>query len=183
MHHYGEEFPYLEKEGKFQAVRLPYGEEERLGMYVFLPHEDSSVSELVSELDEVTWEGWREDFNTMEGDLALPRFTLEYEKSLNEILKKLGMEIAFDPDQADFYDMLARDEGPRLFIDEVKHKSFIEVDEKGTEAAAATSVEVAEESAAIDYFQMDVNRPFVFFIHDEEINEVLFNGVVFNPVD
>jgi len=43
MHHYGEEFPYLEKEGKFQSVRLPYGVEERLGMYVFLPHEDSSV--------------------------------------------------------------------------------------------------------------------------------------------
>jgi len=181
MQHQREEFPYLEKEGEFQAVRLPYGEEERLGMYVFLPHEDSSVRELVSELDDATWEEWREDFDTIEGDLSLPRFTLEYEKSLNEILKELGMEIAFDPEQADFYDMLTRDEGPRLFIDEVKHKSFIEVDEKGTEAAAATSVEVMEDSAPMDYFQMDVNRPFVFFIHDEEINEMLFNGAVFNP--
>ncbi|MGF7186825.1 serine protease inhibitor [Desulfitispora alkaliphila] len=79
--------------------------------------------------------------------------------------------------------MVSWDEGLRLFISEVKHKSFIEVDEKGTEAAAATSVEVGKESVAIESFNMKVDRPFFFLIHDEDTNEILFSGTVVDPTE
>ncbi len=181
--HRSDDFSYLEKEEKFQAVRLPYGEEERLAMYVFLPHEESSLSCLVSEMDAETWDGWREEFSSMkmEGDLFLPRFEMEYEKTLNDILEDMGLEIAFGSN-ANFYDMVVepKPEGA-IFIDEVRHKSFIEVDEEGTEAAAATKVKMGVESV-LDHFHMEVNRPFFFLIHDEEINEVIFTGTVSDPL-
>ena len=179
--HLSDDFSYLEEEKEFQAVRLPYGEEERLAMYIFLPHEESSLTGLVEDLADGRWDSWIKEFRTMEGDLALPRFSMEYEKTLDELLKQMGMEVAFDSSRADFFDMIPRDEGLNLFISEVKHKSFIEVDEEGTEAAAATSVEVELESAPVDYFHMEMNRPFLFLIHDRETNEVLFTGTVADP--
>jgi serine protease inhibitor len=175
------DFAYLEVEGRFQAVRLPYGEEERMAMYVFLPDETSSVGEFVADLSTVNWNEWRGSFASMNGRVMLPRFKVEYEKSLNEALKSMGMDIAFDEARADFFGMVSRDEGPRLFINEVRHKSFIEVDEKGTEAAAVTSVEMGVTSAPMDFFEMDVNRPFFFLIHDHDTNEVLFTGTVADP--
>ena len=177
-------YSYLEKEGEFQAVRLPYGEAERLAMYVFLPHEQSSLSEFVAGVDVKTWDEWRGQFRPMEGHLILPSFSMEYEKTLNEVLQAMDMEIAFDESRADFLDMVVRNEGPRLYISEVKHKSFIEVDEVGTEAAAVTSVEIRVESAAPqEPFRMNVNRPFFFLIHDRDTNEMLFTGTVVNPTE
>lgn len=176
-----DEFAYLEKEGAFQAVRLPYGESERLAMYVFLPAENSSLLEFASDVTTEKWNQWREEFQTFQGNLRLPRFSMEYEESLNDVLKLMGMEVAFDPATSDFFGMVTRNEGPRLYISEVKHKSFIEVDEKGTEAAAVTSVEIRVESAMMDFFEMNVNRPFFFLIHDRETNEVLFTGSVVDP--
>ncbi|SMP63993.1 serpin family protein [Anoxynatronum buryatiense] len=176
-----DEFDYLEKEGAFQAVRLPYGESERLAMVVFLPDENSSLLELAADLNMENWNQWREEFQTYQGHLRLPRFSMEYEEKLNDVLKLMGMKVAFDPAKSDFYGMVTRNEGPRLYISEVKHKSFIDVDEKGTEAAAVTSVEIRVESAMIDFFEMNVNRPFFFMIHDRETNEVLFTGSVVDP--
>jgi len=91
------------------------------------------------------------------------------------------MEVAFDDSRADFFDIVPWEESPRLYISEVKHKSFIEVDEKGTEAAAATSVEIRLESAPAFHFNMKVDRPFFFLIHDEETNAMLFMGTVSDP--
>jgi len=176
-----DEFAYLEKEGAFQAVRLPYGESERLAMFVFLPDENSSLLDFVADMSNEKWNQWRDEFQTYEGHLRLPRFSMEYEETLNEVLKQMGMEVAFEPSESDLYGMVTRDEGPRLYISEVKHKSFIEVDEKGTEAAAVTSVEIRVESARMDFFEMNVNRPFFFLIHDRETNEVLFTGSVVDP--
>jgi serine protease inhibitor len=176
-----DEFAYMEEEGAFQAVRLPYGESERLAMYVFLPDEDSSLMEFATNLKMENWNRWREKFQTYQGNLQLPRFSMEYEETLNDVLKLIGMDVAFDPAKSDFYGMVTRNEGPRLYISEVKHKSFIEVDEKGTEAAAVTSVEIRVESAMMDFFDMNVNRPFFFLIHDRETNEVLFTGSVVDP--
>ena len=176
-----DEFAYLEKEGAFQAVRLPYGESERLAMYVFLPDEDSSILDFTADLSNEAWNQWKNEFQTYQGNLKIPRFSMEYEETLNDVLKLMGMEIAFEPSESDLYGMITRKEGPRLYISEVKHKSFIEVDEKGTEAAAVTSVEIAVESAMMDYFEMNVNRPFFFLIHDSETNEVLFTGSVADP--
>ena len=176
------EFPYFEKEGVFQAIRLPYGKDERLSMVVFLPAAGTSVSDLAAQLNDASWNEWRWELRSREGQLWLPRFTMEYEQSLNEALSRLGMDIAFDEGRADFFGMIPRDEGLRLFISEVKHKAFIGVDEQGSEAAAATSVEIAVTSAPpTEPFQMKVDRPFIFLIHDRETNEVLFTGAVADP--
>ncbi len=85
---------------------------------------------------------------------------MEYEKNLNDYLKAMGMEVAFDESRADFFDMVPWEGKPRLYISEVKHKSFIDVDEKGTEAAEATSVEIRLDSAAPFHFNMKVDRLF-----------------------
>jgi serine protease inhibitor len=127
-----------------------------MAMYVFLPAENSSLREFINTFAGQSWDEWCNNFSQTQGNLYLPRFTLEYEKSLNEVLQTLGMEVAFDPEHADFFDMVTWEGEPRLFISEVKHKALIEVDEKGTEAAAATSVEMGLTSAPVSQFNMKV---------------------------
>jgi serpin B len=104
--------------------------------------------------------------------IMLPRFNLEYEILLNDALKALGMEVAFDS-RANFDDI-----APGLFISEVKHKAFVEVNEEGTEAAAVTAVTIAESYGP---FLFIVDRPFFFAIHDDETGTVLFMGIVIEP--
>jgi len=174
------EMAYYE-EDSFQAVRLPYGEKENLAMYVFLPAKNSNMQEFFGIFAEKSWNELSESFHTAEGQLFLPRFSLEYEKSLNDVLAALGMEIAFDPERADFLDMVSWEKGPNLYISEIKHKAVIEVDEKGTEAAAATSVEMRLTSAPAFSFNMKADRPFFFLIHDRETDVVLFMGTVIDP--
>ncbi len=174
------EMAYYE-EDSFQAVRLPYGEKKDLAMYIFLPSENANLQEFFGFFAEKSWNEWRESFSTAEGQLFLPRFSLEYEKSLNEVLAALGMEIAFDPERADFLDMVSWEKDPGLYISKVKHKAVIEVDEKGTEAAAATSVEMRLTSAPASSFNMKADRPFFFLIHDRETDAVLFMGTVTDP--
>ncbi len=99
-------------------------------------------------------------FQDTEAVIGLPRFKFEYEVSLNDALKAMGMEIAFEAGAADL--SRVKPVPPDMFIAEVKHKTFVEVNEEGTEAAAATSVEVKEESAP--GFYMVADRPFFFSI-------------------
>lgn len=179
MHRSGK-LDYYEEES-FQAVRLPYGEKDRLAMYAFLPAEDKDLLKFIQEINNGTWNEWRQGFRQEEGDLFLPRFSMEYEKSLNDVLIDLGMGAAFDQNRADFFDMVPWEGGPRLYISEVKHKSFIEVNEKGTEAAAATSVEMRVESAPAFRFTMKADRPFFFLIYDELTQVIIFMGAVANP--
>ncbi len=174
------EFDYYEEEG-FQAVRLPYGKKETMAMYIFLPTEDEGLLNFIDDIDNETWQQWHRSFQVNEGSLQIPRFSMEYEKSLNDVLKALGMEIAFDEGKADLLDMVPWEGSPNLYISEVKHKAFIEVDEKGTEAAAVTSVEIRTESAPAFYFNMKVDRPFFFLIHEEETDAILFMGTVMDP--
>jgi len=178
MMHRQDEMYYLE-EDDFQAVRLPYGGEERMSMYVFLPAEDVGLDEFTSALDEQSWSGWMESFSEVEGSLLLPRFTVECEEELEEALTDLGMGIAFDDSRANFENM--RPIPPVVYLASVRHKTFVEVDETGTEAAAATSVEVAMESAPVQQFTMEVDRPFLFAIRDDATGTILFLGSVFDP--
>src|SRR5699024_4549646 len=109
----------------------------------------------------------------------LPKFELEYEVNLNETLQDFGIETAFDT--VDLSKMFEESSG--LFISEVKQKSFVNVSEEGTEAAAATSVAVTE-SASTDEeppFELIVNRPFFFTITDDETGVILFMGSIENP--
>ncbi|MDZ4131967.1 MAG: serpin family protein [Dethiobacteria bacterium] len=172
-----DDFRYLETE-EFQALSLPYGKNERVSMYVFLPAANSSLEELYREMNVVNWKKWIASFGSMEGEIGLPRFKFEYEASLNDALNALGMGIAFDGSAADFSGMHPMP--PRLVISEVKHKTFVEVNEEGTEAAAVTSIEVGV-TAMPETFSMIVDRPFFFAIADDMTGTILFMGSVTNP--
>lgn len=175
-----EELPYLETDD-FQAVSLPYGEGE-MAMKVFLPKEGTSLSDFEKSLTGENWDKWNETLQDMEGTLQLPKFQLEYEVELNDALKGLGMASAFDRFTAEFPQMVKK-ENEELFISKVKQKTFLDVNEKGTEAAAATSIEIVEESASSEKtFEMKINRPFFITIEDVESGLILFMGAIEEPM-
>ncbi|MFE1630117.1 serpin family protein [Brevibacillus reuszeri] len=167
-------YEYLQ-EKDFQAIRLPYGEGE-MDMLVILPDESSSLGALHEKL----WADhskWQQPFQQTEGEIKLPRFKVEDEEQLIEPLKVLGMALPFDEMKADFSGMAPAP--PNLYISAVTHKTFVEVNEKGTEAAAVTAVQMAQASAPTDTpFQMTINRPFFFAIEDRQTNAWLFLGSV-----
>lgn len=169
-------YAYLEND-QFQAISLPYGESKRLSMYVFLPRESSDLSAFQQSLTAENWETWMSQFGRQEGAISLPRFKLEYTTQLNDVLEALGMAVAFDADQADFSGM----SDGALSISQVQHKTFIEVNEEGTEAAAVTSVEIQTLSAPVAPFQMSVDRPFFYAIRDNQTGAILFMGTMVEP--
>jgi len=110
----------------------------------------------------------------------IPRFKLEYDRELKDDLTALGMGIAFDPNNADFTNMYQVGYGINVFISKVKHKTFVEVNEEGTEAAAVTSVEMEYTSVGDEIF-IRVDRPFVFMIREGESGTILFIGKIVDP--
>lgn len=174
-----EELDYFEKDG-LQAVSLPYGEGE-MNMQLFLPEEGADMEAFQEQFTLENWEEWQEAFSSREGQVKMPAFELEYEASLNDTLQSLGMTTAFD-EQADFTKMV--EETDEVWISDVKQKTFLLVDEEGTEAAAATSVEIETTSAPMptdEPFLMEINRPFFLFITDDETGAILFAGKVASP--
>lgn len=172
---------YLYSKGKdFQSVALPYGQGS-VSMFIFLPDEQTSLDQFERNLTPENWDTWMKSFQIAPGALMLPRFKIEWESTLNDALKALGMAEAFDPARADFSQMAELNSG-KLYISEVKHKSWAEVNEEGTVAAAATSVGMYTTSAPREKFVMKVDRPFFFVIRDNRTGIVLFMGSVANPV-
>ncbi len=163
----------------FQAINLPYGE-GRVGMSIFLPNDKSDLNSFLESVDTEKWENWMEEFREREVQIKIPKFKLEYgTKILNDVLTSLGMGVAFDEDNADFSRMADLDAvGGNLYITKVAHRTFIEVNEEGTEAAAATSVGIGIRSLPQEF---KVDRPFFFAIRDNETGTVLFMGTVVEP--
>jgi serpin B len=172
-------YRYL-KGKSFQAAELPYGS-GRLSMYVFLPDDGSSLDDLIQDLTLENWDSWNASFKRMKGDIALPKFKFEYQASLNDALNALGMEPAFNSRRADFSAMT--ETGPKVFISGVMHKTFIEVDEEGTEAAAVTGVVMTTGimRRPEEHFSMTVDRPFLVAICDQQTGAVLFLGAIRDP--
>ena len=164
------EYPYFRGEN-FEATSLPYGD-GRMSMYIFLPSRDSNLKKVMRDLNAENWEQWISQLQDRTQTMMLPRFKLEYEVRLNDTLEVLGMGIAFGGG-ADFSGM-----GPSLFISEVRHKTFVEVNEEGTEAAAVTAVVGVKSVPAV--FRVD--RPFFFAIYDAETETILFMGTVTEPM-
>ena len=164
------EYPYF-RGANFEATSLPYGD-GRMSMYIFLPDRDSNLNKFLEDLNEEHWEGWIAQFQNRRHEIMLPCFKLEYEVRLNDTLEGLGMGITFGGG-ADFSGM-----GPSLFISEVRHKTFVEVNEEGTEAAAVTAV-VGVKSLPPAF---RVDRPFFFAIYDAETETILFMGTVTEPM-
>jgi serine protease inhibitor len=176
MMHMHAELPYMQTED-FEAVNLPYGD-GLFSMTVLVPKQGKSVDDLVGLLGGENWSAWMGGFAVEEGYLWMPRFELEYETSLNDVLKALGMELAFSESQADFSGI---NPNHQLFISNVKHKTYVKVNEEGTEAAAVTSVEVGGVTSAPQGFYLRVDRPFLFAIHDAHSQALLFVGKITDP--
>ncbi|MBD2449610.1 serpin family protein [Nostoc sp. FACHB-152] len=171
------EYQYYENE-QFQAVSLPYGKNGKVSFYIFLPKQNSNLKTFYQNLNAENWEKWLAKFQNRDGFIRLPRFKTDYEVTLNDALKALGMQVAFS-NQANFSGI-----GENLAISNVKHKTFVEVNEEGTEAAAATSVGITLTSAVINPlppFRMVVNRPFFCAIRDNQTGSILFMGSILQP--
>ncbi len=175
-----ESFNFLSNEW-VQAVEMPYGQ-GNYSMIVLLPRSGKTLNEVVDALSNETWSNWLGDFRKEEKVVIhLPRFKFEYEDSLNNELINMGMGIAFDPGNADFSKINPDRE---LFISRVIHKSFIEVNEEGTEAAAVTVVEIRETSIPGETFiTFRVDQPFLFAIKEKYTNTIIFIGRVMDPED
>ena len=172
-------FPYFQGAG-FKAIDLPYNQ-GNYTMIVLLPDADKTVNDVISQLTKENWDMWSSQFADHDVQLQIPKFRYEYnEKKMITILSDMGMDVAFDPDNADFTGI---NSNGGLYISAVKHKSFIETNEEGTEAAAVTSVEVGTTSAGPDPepLPMNIDRPFVYFIQEKSTGAILFIGTVINP--
>jgi len=177
------DYGYFENE-QFQAIRLPYGD-SAFSMLVFLPRDTAGIGALITDLDDDAWSLWRRNFFTTKVEFGLPRFKFEFNVTLNDILKNMGMALAFDPNDADFGRMVRLDEmnGQNVCISDVKHKTFLQVDEEGTEAAAVTSIGVMATSAAMPRPTpvMIVDHPFLFAIEESSTGSLIFIGKVMKP--
>ena len=176
MMNQGTSMPYYQGDG-FQAVELPYAG-DTAAMDIFVPDEgnfEAFESSLNSDLFNETINGLQPTSMM----LSMPKFTFESSFNLSDTLKSMGMEHAFDPDNADFSGMTAQND---LFISDVIHKAFVAVDEEGTEAAAATAVIVDVTSAMMSDITLTIDRPFIFVIRDKPSGQILFIGRVLNPV-
>jgi serpin B len=156
-------------------VELPYGG-KAFAMTLALPAEGRSVNSLVSALTAQTWNGWTSELAQGGGRaiIRLPRFELEWEKELNGPLIALGMSDAFSESRANF----SRLSTTPAFLSLVKQKSFVKVDEEGTEAAAVT-VGVAVPTSLPAEIRFD--RPFMFVLRERLTGTILFMGVINDP--
>lgn len=179
--------PMMQRQGKVrlgtmpqaQVVDLPYGG-DAFSMTILLPDEGVSVDALLGSLTAATWARAVDSLNEVKAELHLPKFKLSWDDDLIGALKALGMRTAFVPDGADFTRM-SRTAGQKLFISFVKHNTFVDVNEEGTEAAAVTVVGVGVTSAPPPPPVIRIDRPFVFAIRERFSGSIVFIGKIANP--
>lgn len=157
----------------FSAIVLPY-RGERFEMVLILPYLGITTNTVLENIDAAGLNSLFKDKRKNELDVALPRFTLEYEKTLNDALTDLGLGIAFTK-SADFTGINKETD---LYISKLFQKTFIEVNEEGTEAAAVTGVEVVATSVAPNF---TADRPFLYIIREKATGTICFMGRVGNP--
>ena len=162
-----------------QAVEMPYGA-GNYSMIILLPQYNKTPDDIIDQLTNENWNSWLSEFYEAEKvQIHLPKFKFEYKNQLNDELINMDMGIAFDPYNADFSKINPLEQ---LFISRVIHKSFIEVNEEGTEAAAVTMVEICLTSAGGETgIHFYVNQPFIFAIKEKYTNTIIFMGKVMEP--
>jgi len=159
---------------KANVYELPYSN-SKYSMVIVTPANGNSLSQLAAGLDSAQWKTWTANLRQGKGTVTMPKFTFSYGANLNSALSDLGLGIAFS-DNADF----SLISPAKLKISQVIHKAFVDVDESGTTAAAATSVGVVT-SIAGPAFNPTINHPFIFAIREMSSGLILFVGVVNNP--
>ena len=170
---------YLEDENTTGFVK--YYDDKEYAFVALLPEEGLTMAEYVESL---TAEKLRALLNgklRTEVKTTMPKFSTEYSFELNDVLKQMGMEVAFDQDKADFSKMAISDVG-NIYISKVLQKTFIAVDENGTKAGAATAVAMANKMALVEKQpkEVNLNRPFVYLIVECDNFEPMFMGTVMN---
>lgn len=158
------------------VAELPYGG-DAFAMTILMPDAGVAIDSYVAGLSPATWQQAITGLHDSEVNLSMPKFTLAWEDTLNDELKALGMRQAFIPDGARFT-RISRSMGEHLYIDFVKQKAFVDVNEVGTEAAAVTVVGVGVTSAPLP---VRIDRPFVFAIRERLSGTVLFVGKIVRP--
>jgi len=159
------------------AVELPYGGDAFV-MTAILPPDGTDINAFIDVLSPQVLDALTTDMDDAGMTLHLPKFRLAWEDEFNDELKSLGMQRAFVPDGADFTPLSAR-LGHNLYISKVRQKTFVDVNEEGTEAAAVTSVDIGVTSFPST---VDFNRPFVFVIRERLTGTILFVGKIVQPV-
>lgn len=161
----------------FKAIRMPYTNQD-FGMYIFLPEQGSSVDKLINDMSFDNWNMWAKNFTESRVEVKIPKFHVEFQQQLNDMMKSFGMKAAFGS-SADFS---KASDFKGFFISSILQKCYVDVDEKGTEAAAVTS-EMKCGSAPIkdkpEEFIAD--RPFIFAIADKKTGYIMFTGVIESP--
>jgi serpin B len=160
----------------FELLEMPYGS-GKYSMLIFLPENGNKTDDVISLLTIENMDNWISKLTEQKKEVFLPKFEFKFDDSLKDELAALGMTDAFDDMKANLSGI---SDAAKLVISEVKHKSYIKVDERGTEAAAVTGITIGVTSMPIDNsFRAD--HPFVFAIREKDTKAILFIGKVMNP--
>lgn len=173
---------YLEN-SNFQAIKLSYYGDyyNSNSMYIFLPKKQ--ISQFISLLSNDNWNSWLKSFQEAQEaivNLTLPKYSIDYDIELKDPLKILGIKQAFDANLANFSQISSSP----LYIGRIIHKTRVEVEEKGTKAAASTVVLLAPGGGPgpdVKSYTLNINKPFYFAIVNNQTNEILFSGIMNNP--
>jgi len=170
-----QDIPLLFYENReLKAASLPYGK-KGFRMVLFMPNPEFGFDSLSDLFTRENWLSWNDGLSSVRFVLGMPKFKFEYETGLKEILSTMGINRAFDPLSADFSNLL---NGGGVSVSSARHKSFVQVDEKGTEAAAVTVIDFRDSSPP----GIIANRTFLFFIEEERSGAIIFMGKLANPV-
>ncbi len=174
-----ESFPYTEDE-QVQVLEMPY-EDDELAMLIVLPLELDGLDAVEADLSAERLAGWVEEMYSQEVDVTLPTFEMSHELPLVDALEALGVTDAFDQTAADFTGIVdAEDMDGAYYLHAARHKAYVKVDEKGTEAAAATGFAGGDDDDAA-YPEFIADHPFLYLIRDRLTGAILFMGRVENP--
>lgn len=165
-----------------QVIELPYGNGQ-FSMLLLVPNGENNVADLMTKLSTDQLANWLEQADTLTTHLMMPKFKTEFKLNLSDVLKGMGMELPFTTD-ATFHNFFEQNVGEKLYIDRVIHQAFIEVNEEGAEAAAATAVAIGLESLSLNRPDViKVDRPFAYFIREKHTGAILFAGTMMNPAN
>lgn len=169
-------FNYYSNEN-FKLLEMPYGS-GKYSMLIFLPQTGKKTDDVISLLNPENLSDWTSKLTEQKKEVFLPKFEFKFDKGLVDNLKSLGMTDAFDDSKANLSGI---SDAAKLIISGVMHKTYIKVDERGTEAAAVTGITVGTTSMPLDN-SFRVDHPFIFAIREKDTQAILFIGKVMNPL-
>ncbi|NWU68139.1 ANT3 protein, partial [Pterocles burchelli] len=166
-------------EDKVQVLELPYKGDD-ITMVLILPSAGTSLVEVERDLTSEKLQDWIDSMTEVSLFVYLPRFRVEDSFSVKEKLRKMGLEDLFSPENARLPGIIAEGRTD-LYVSEAFHKAFLEVNEEGSEASAATAVTVSGRSFPINRIIFNANRPFLLFIREAALNSIIFMGRIADP--